>query len=106
KMPMQRERYPLDWPTIARSIKEACGWICQGCGKACRRPGEPFQGHRYTLTVAHTYPPDHAPDAAVVCVAALCAPCHLRFDAERKARVRWAKRGAAGAQLPLVEWST
>lgn len=84
-MPMQRELYPADWDEIARAIKDAAAWQCQGCGQQCRRPGEPFDTHRRTLTVAHF---DHEPSAEVVFVVALCAPCHLRHDAPRKAAQR------------------
>lgn len=80
--------YPHDWDAIATEIKAACDWACQECDKPCRRPDEPFRGHRFTLTVAHAYPEDHAPDAPIVCVMALCAPCHLRFDVERKVAKR------------------
>lgn len=39
-MPMKRHLYPKDWEAIARSLKESANWICQGCGRPCRRPGE------------------------------------------------------------------
>lgn len=86
-MPMQRERYPQDWNDIATAIKDAADWTCQNpeCNRQCRRPGEKFDTHRRTLTVAHLWPDDHDPMAPVVCVAALCAPCHLRVDAARRA---------------------
>jgi hypothetical protein len=87
-MPMQVERYPADWKAIAHAIKSVCDWQCQACGKQCRRPWEAFDTHQRTLTVAHLCPEDHAPDAPVVFVAALCAPCHLQMDAPRKARKR------------------
>lgn len=91
-MPMKTELYPMRWNEIASEVKEANDWVCQECGRQCRRPGELFDTHQRTLTVAHTYPDDHAPDAPVVCVAALCAPCHLRLDAPRKARQRIERR--------------
>lgn len=91
-MPMRLELYPQEWNEIARAVKSACDWQCQECGLQCRRPGEPFDTHRRTLTVAHLWPEDHAPDAPIVFVAALCARCHLRADAERKARDRRAKQ--------------
>ena len=84
-MPMQRHLYPPDWNRLATAVKAAAGWQCQLCGQQCRRPGEPFDTHRRTLTVAHW---DHDPQAAVVFVVALCAPCHLRHDAHRKAQAR------------------
>lgn len=83
-MPMRRERYPSEWNAIAMEIKEANDWTCQECERQCRRPGEKFDTHRRTLTVAHTYPADHDTMAPVVSVAPLCAGCHLRLDAERR----------------------
>lgn len=52
-MPMRRDQYPTDWDEIAMAVKEAAGWRCQECGMQCRRPREPFDTHRRTLTV-HT----------------------------------------------------
>lgn len=84
-MPMKRDFYPVDWEQIARTVKDAADWQCQQCGQQCRRPGEPFDTHRRTLTVAHW---EHDLDADAVFVVALCAPCHLRHDAHEKARCR------------------
>ena len=99
-MPMQIERYPEDWDAIAFVVKDAADWQCQECNMQCRRPGEPFDTHRRTLTCAHIWPENHAPDAPVVCVAALCSRCHLRFDASRKAAQR--RQRARQHQLRLV----
>lgn len=94
---MRHDYYPVDWPAIARAVKEANGWRCQACGKQCRRPGELNLGWEYTLTVAHLTQ-DY--DADAVTVAALCLPCHLRYDARhswiaRLRRLRW-RRVRAG----------
>lgn len=89
-MPMRRELYPDNWEAIAAAVKEAAGWKCQECGKQCRRPGEPFDTHRNTLTVAHM---NHKPqDIRLENLKALCAPCHLRYDAKRHAETRRKKR--------------
>ena len=85
-MPMERSRYPPDWKRIAKQIKEEADWRCQGCGKQCRRPGEPFDTHKRTLTVAHL---NHIPeDCRRENLKALCAPCHLRYDAKHHAERR------------------
>lgn len=39
-MAMDRSRYPDDWEAIALKVKEAANWICEECGKPCRRPGQ------------------------------------------------------------------
>ena len=86
KMPMQRELYPDDWEEIALAKKHAACWKCEVCGKQCRKPGEPFTTHRKTLTVAHL---DHNPANCVGDnLKAMCAPCHLRYDAKHHAETR------------------
>ena len=81
-MPMDRSKYPDDWEQIALAIKEAAGWKCESCGKQCRKPGEPFDTHRRTLTVAHI---NHTEaDCREENLVALCAGCHLRYDAPMK----------------------
>ena len=88
-MPMERHRYPKDWKEIALKVKEEAGWKCEACGKQCRKPGEKFDTHKNTLTVAHL---NHTPeDCARENLKAMCAPCHLRYDAKMHAEHR--KRG-------------
>lgn len=77
--------YPVNWPALAREIKESCRWRCQECGQQCRRPGELYLGAQYELTVAH-YNGDY--DSESIFVAALCLPCHFRHDA----RYGWSAR--------------
>lgn len=85
-MPMDRKKYPADWEKLARAIKEEAGWKCEQCGKQCRRPGEKLDTHRRTLTVAHL---NHKPwDCRRENLKALCAPCHLRYDAKHHAETR------------------
>lgn len=89
-MPMEIKRYPADWRRIAREVKDTAGWKCQKCGKQCRRPGEPFDTHKRTLTVAHL---NHTPeDVSAKNLMAMCAPCHLRYDAVHHAETRRNKR--------------
>ena len=85
-MPMQRELYPDNWDEIALSVKTEADWKCEECGKQCRRPGEKLDTHRRTLTVAHL---NHDPsDCRRENLKALCAPCHLRYDAKHHAETR------------------
>lgn len=88
-MPMEKSRYPKEWPEIARRIKASAGWKCQKCGKQCRKPGEKLDTHQRTLTVHHI---DHRPEnCAPENLIALCAPCHLREDARHHAETRKSK---------------
>lgn len=82
-MPVDWSKYPSDWRARAMAIKEQAGWKCQACGQQCRRPSEPFDTHKRTLTVAHVEHGNH--DGELL---ALCAPCHLRRDVKHHARTR------------------
>ena len=81
-MAMKRRRHPEDWEERARIVREAAVWRCQRCGKRCRRPGEPFDTQRRTLTVAHV---DHDPKNEHARLTALCVPCHRRYDHRTRA---------------------
>lgn len=104
-MPMDRSKYPDEWDEIALAVKEEADWQCEMCGKQCRRPGEPFDTHARTLTVAHC---NHIEsDSRPENLAALCAPCHLRYDNEdntqRAAISRYNKSYCDKNQLQLFE---
>lgn len=74
----QADFYPVDWHALAFDIKEANEWTCQMCDKPCRTPGAVFDTYRLELTVAHI---DQDYEGDAIQVAALCVPCHLRYDA-------------------------
>lgn len=110
-MPVDWSRYPSDWDAIALRVKEAAGWICQDCGMQCRRPGEPFDTHKRTMSVHHVGAPrddgsegdpHDKMDVRPVNLLALCSGCHLRRDLplhiRHAAETRRAKRIAAGQQ--------
>jgi len=89
-MPVDWSKYPDDWKEIALAVKDEAGWQCEMCGKQCRRPGEPFDTHKRTLTVAHCNHDES--DCRLENLVAACAPCHLRYDAEYHAGNRWRKQ--------------
>ena len=85
-MPVDWSLYPDDWREIALAVKEEADWQCEMCGKQCRRPGEMFDTHKRTLTVAHC---NHdSMDCRPENLCAACAPCHLRYDAQHHAETR------------------
>lgn len=87
---MKRAEYPDDWDDIAFRIKCEAGWKCEKCGRQCRFPGDSFDTHRRTLTVAHI---NHVTmDSRDENLVALCPKCHLEYDAYRKALQRLARR--------------
>jgi hypothetical protein len=102
---MQRDQYPADWNDIALRVKNAVDWICQRCGMQCRRPGEPFDTHRRTMSVMHL---NHNPrDCTPENLQPACAKCHLQYDAkhhaQNAARTRRQKRIDAGQmELEIV----
>jgi 5-methylcytosine-specific restriction endonuclease McrA len=87
-MPMDRSKYPPEWNGIAKQIKEQAEWQCEQCGLKCRRPGEQFDTHKRTLTVAHI---NHVEmDCRPENLVALCPRCHLAYDQTRKRMQRLA----------------
>jgi len=89
-MPMNYELYPDNWEAIARAVKEEADWMCECCGKQCRRPDEAFDTHKRTLTVSHK---NHVEsDCRPENLTASCAPCHLKYDAQHHARSRAKKK--------------
>jgi hypothetical protein len=88
-MPMRRDAYPENWKQLALAVKEAVGWVCQDCGMQCRRPGEPFDTHKRTMSVHHLGAPKDdgsegdmhdKMDVRPVNLLALCSACHLARD--------------------------
>jgi len=106
-MPMNPNDYPDNWQEIATAVKEAADWQCQDCGKQCRRPGEPFDTQRHTLTTSHN---DHdTQNNESDNLTARCAPCHLRYDAiyhAKNAAITRRKRMIESGQLSLLPEST
>ena len=104
-MPIKREhrdRYAENWCALAAEIKKLCQWQCLVCGRKCRRPGEPFDTHRRTLTISH-FENDYHSEA--IYVVAMCAPCHIRHDAAAHAAARqrtYRKRRLEAGQMSLV----
>jgi hypothetical protein len=118
-MPMEYDRYPKDWKTIALKIKKDADWICEHCEKPCRKVGESvgefekrlgdiwrpllteklkdyketgilqYKPKRFLLTVAHLDQNPSNIDADNL--RALCAPCHLRYDVKYRSFNRMRK---------------
>lgn len=89
-MPCDWTKYPDDWKMIAAIIKRQSSYKCEKCGRQCRKPGELFDTHVRTLTVAHI---NHVEmDCRPENLIALCSGCHLAYDAPRKALQRIVKK--------------
>jgi hypothetical protein len=116
-MPIERNRYPINWPTIALNLKLERRWTCEQCGRQCRRQKEPLSKFiqrvwgglegdgwkeavdypgRFVLTTAHLDQNPANNDPANL--RALCSGCHLNYDRDYlKANAR-AKRERRGQQ--------
>lgn len=101
-----RHLYPENWEEISLAIREKSNWTCQKCGKFCRKPGESIwefivraeltdlsvarHPMRWCLTVGHL---NHDPsDCSEENLLAMCAPCHLKNDADRHVQTRRANQ--------------
>jgi len=88
-MPIDKERYPENWPAISKRIRfERASNCCEWCGARNGWP-HPVTGSKVILTVAHLGipKPDGTPgskDDKMDCreenLAALCQKCHLDYD--------------------------
>jgi 5-methylcytosine-specific restriction endonuclease McrA len=98
KDPVQRARYPEDWPVISARIRARSGGQCEcegECGlhrdhpgprRCVERNGEPavWARGKVMLTVAHL---NHTPeDCRDENLKAMCQRCHLRYDIEHHQR--------------------
>jgi len=116
-MPMDRSRYPKNWPEISNRIRfgRAHG-RCEKCGAEYGKP-HPVTGSIVVLTVAHlgVPKPDGAPgdkhdkmDCRDENLGAYCQLCHLNYDRdehmENARRTREKQRRSPG-QLSLLEHS-
>ena len=113
-MPIDRTKYPPDWPAISRRIREEraagrceCVGECArdhgGPGARCdelnRTPARAFRG-RVVLTVAHL---NHTPmDARDTNLRAMCQACHLRYDRALHAQTRQTRQTSARKRTPMT----
>lgn len=100
-----RHLYPENWKEISLAIRQRANWRCEVCCKSCRRPGESLEifasraglsaelhqnPQRWCLTVAHL---NHEPsDCSPENLKAMCAPCHLKYDAQHHVNSRRANQ--------------
>jgi 5-methylcytosine-specific restriction endonuclease McrA len=89
-MPVDKAKYPSDWKEIAAMVKSQASWCCEKCRLQCRLPGEKFDTHKRTLTVAHI---NHVEmDCRPENLVALCPRCHLAYDQTRRQLQRLAAK--------------
>ena len=91
-MPMDRRRYPHNWPKVSRTIRRIAGWQCEWCHIPNGVPLPSGRAGNVVLTVAHLGAPlatgngwrpgdkHDKHDVRRENLAALCQACHLRFD--------------------------
>lgn len=104
-MPIDRSRYPSNWPVISRRIRiDRAGGRCECDGRCGVQPhpercearnGEPaaLSGSPVVITTAHLdHNTEHNDDSNLM---AMCQRCHLAYDAEHHAETRASNRAAA-----------
>ncbi len=88
-MPMDKSRYPPNWPKVSRTIRRIAGNCCEWCHIENGAPLPSGRKGKVVLTVAHLGTPyaDGKPgdkhekhDVRRENLAALCQACHLRYD--------------------------
>lgn len=101
-MPIQRHRYPVEWPLISQSIRfgRAAG-RCEGSPaypdcQAIHGQPHPVTGSIVYLQTAHWPDPDPANNAENN-LNGWCALCHNSMDAEQRLATR--RRNIEAAQL-------
>lgn len=103
-MPMDKKRYPKNWPDISLSIRARANWRCEWCGAADFEP-HPATGSRVVLTVHHlgVNRPDGSagnPHDKMDCrpenLVALCQKCHLGAEHQIKRNDKRAIQEASG----------
>jgi hypothetical protein len=108
--PENKARYPPDWPSISKRIRERSGGRCECAGECGRGThegrcpnlhGGPAYGtgSQVVLTVAHL---NHAPeDVRDENLRAMCNGCHLHYDREHHAQTAYQTRRAGKAVRDL-----
>jgi hypothetical protein len=105
-MPANMKLYPHNWQKIAKNCKERAGWKCEKCGA---QQGEIRTGKTHNrpfivkLAAAHL---NHDIKNSRPVLAALCQPCHMKYDAPahaktRKYKARQSQIDAGQLELPL-----
>lgn len=87
----ETNKYPPDWPEIARRVKDRNGWRCE----RCRHRNEKATGH--VLTVHHL--DGDKSNCADWNLAALCQRCHLSVQGRVKMPQRFMPE-----ILPVSPW--
>jgi hypothetical protein len=103
-------RYPKNWRTISRSIRERAGYRCEACDVENGQPN-PITGTRVALTVAHL---DQQPENCDPGnLRALCQKCHGAYDAAMRRKPTRETYWASGVPGPIsrqtgkpVDWLT
>jgi len=94
-MPIDYSKYPPNWQQLRANVLERANNECEFCGVANYSMIEKADGSgefKCVLTIAHLDHDEHNHDVKLNRLAALCQPCHLRYDAPEKAKRRRKKK--------------
>lgn len=84
-MPMDREKYPDNWPEIRKEVRDRSGNCCELCGAENKRPHWKT-GSKVVLTVHHI--DGVKSNNNMLNLLHLCQRCHLRLDLEHHVKNR------------------
>ena len=101
-MPIDKSKYPPDWPAISSRIRfDRAQNRCEQCGAENYKP-HPDTGAEVVLAVAHLN--RDAADNRDENLKALCQVCHLNHDrGDNAKRRRYGKEYAKHPKLPFNE---
>lgn len=104
-MPINYSKYPPNWRSEIRPrILIRANNCCEFCGIKNGSTAQSAKGKDYkiVLTIAHLDHDETNHDVSDDRLRALCQPCHLKYDAEEKARRRRVKKYASSL-FPINE---
>ncbi len=102
-MPVDYKKYPPDWEEIRERILARENDCCKFCEieNSSLNISKAGSVYKIVLTIAHLDHDETNWDVKDERLAALCQPCHLRYDAPEKARRREEKKNKNQPRLEL-----
>jgi 5-methylcytosine-specific restriction endonuclease McrA len=99
-MPLDKTKYPPDWPSISSRIRFTRAHNrCELCGAENYKP-HPLTGKKVVLTVAHLN--RDTTDNRDENLKALCQSCHLNHDrGDNNKRKRYGKEYSLNPKIPF-----
>ena len=104
-MPIDYSKYPPNWLELRSQVLERAENKCEFCGVenySMIEKADQSGTYKCVLTIAHLDHDEENHNVKIKRLAALCQPCHLRYDAPEKARRRKIKK-YKNSLFPIIE---